>query len=284
MKIATWNINSVRRREELLCSWLDEQRPDLLLLQEIKCEEAKFPAASLLAAGYRAHAVGEKSYNGVAVLSRSDAPEPEVRLRALPGEESGAARYLEVGLGAWIVASLYLPNGNPAEGGKGEKFLYKLRWMEALTAHAASLLALERPAVLAGDYNIIPTANDCLNPAEWEGDALFRPESRLAFRRLLNAGWIDPLDERSAPPRKEAEPGRPPWTYWSYRGGAFAEDDGIRIDHLLLSPQAADCLIEAGIDREARAGKDASDHTPVWCRFQEGEPTAGGLFLPKAPA
>ena len=264
MRIASWNINSVRRREALLCAWLEKFSPDVVLLQEIKCEESQFPKAIFLSLGYESIVVGEKSYNGVAVLSRAAARE---RLRALPGEESGAARYLEVEVGGVIISCLYVPNGNPIAGGAGEKFLYKLAWLEALEARAAELRASERAVVLGGDFNIIPSARDCLDAQAWQGDALFRPESRRSFRRLLNSGWLDALDDLSSTLR--ADKTHLPWTYWSYRGGAFAADDGIRIDHLLLSPAAADRLRACGIDRQPRAQKDASDHTPVWCELAE---------------
>ncbi|MGR4001026.1 MAG: exodeoxyribonuclease III [Alphaproteobacteria bacterium] len=262
MRIATWNINSVRRREGLLCEWLGSFSPDVLLLQEIKCEEARFPGALFLSLGYESVVVGEKGYNGVAVLSRLGVKE---RLRSLPGEMSGAARYLEVEVGDVIVSSLYLPNGNPIEGGGGKKFLNKLLWMESFSAHAKDLLELERPVVLGGDYNIIPSARDCLDAAAWSGDALFREESRRSFGGLVASGWLDALDDMSCGLREHRE--QAPWTYWSYQGGAFASDDGIRIDHFLLSPRAADRLEASGIDREPRAHKDASDHTPVWCEL-----------------
>ncbi|MDA7985124.1 MAG: exodeoxyribonuclease III [Alphaproteobacteria bacterium] len=277
MRIATWNINSVRRREKLLREWLEQTTPDVLLLQEIKCEEGQFPAAIFLSLGYEALVVGEKAYNGVAVLSRHKMKE---RLRALPGEKSGAARYLEVEVGDVIVSSLYLPNGNPTENGAGEKFLYKLSWLESFAAHARDLLRLERPVVLGGDYNIIPSARDCLDAEAWSGDALFRPESRRAFRALLNSGWTDALDDETSPVRVDRD--RAPWTYWSYRGGAFAADDGIRIDHFLLSPSAADRLKSGGVDRDARADKDASDHAPVWCELREGDAAADAPADPAA--
>ena len=263
MKIASWNINSVRRRASLVVDWLERFAPDALLLQETKCEADKFPYTVFAAAGYHAEVVGEKSYNGVAVLTRDPV---EVRARALPHEESGAARYLEVAAGDVILASLYLPNGNPWEDGRGEKFLYKLHWMSALAAHAEALLREEKAVILGGDYNIIPTARDCLNADAWREDALFQPQSRHFFRGLLNRGWMDALDDLATGVRRAPETA--PWTYWSYQGGAFAADDGIRIDHLLLSPRAADQLVESGIDRGPRAHKDASDHAPVWCMLE----------------
>ena len=267
LKVASWNVNSVRRRQEHITQWLASAAPDLLLLQELKCEENQFPLALFQAQGYNALLVGQKSYNGVAVVYKQELKVVE-RLRALPNESSGQARYLEVELDSWIISTLYLPNGNPthnADGSIHEKFQLKLDWMQCLVSHAQTLRKLERPAILAGDYNIIPTARDCVNPADWHSDALYRSESRQVFRRLLNQGWADALDDLSTGKRVPSD--TTPWTYWSYQGGAFDSDNGIRIDHLLLSPQAADRYQQGTIDRTPREEEGASDHTPVIAEF-----------------
>ena len=278
--VASWNVNSVRKRQELLVAWLEHAHPDILLLQELKCEETQFPRTVFEAAGYEALVVGQKAYNGVAILHKKGLKIQE-RERVLPNEESGQARYLEVEVGAWIFASLYLPNGNPltdkdktdksgadknGAGTPSEKFRLKLQWMECLLTHAERLRTLERPTVLGGDYNIIPTARDCVTPADWQDDALFHPESRRVFRKLLNAGWTDALDDLL---NKRTPSTEPPWTYWSYQGGAFDSDDGIRIDHMLLSPEAADHYKHGTIDRTPRAEEGASDHTPVLVHFTD---------------
>ena len=214
LKVASWNVNSVRRRQEHITQWLASAAPDLLLLQELKCEDNQFPLALFQAAGYDALRVGQKSYNGVAVVYKQGLKVGE-RLRGLPDESSGQARYLEVELDSWIIATLYLPNGNPthnADGSIHEKFQLKLDWMQCLISHAHNLLSLERPTILAGDYNIIPTARDCVTPADWQDDALFHSESRQVFRTLLNQGWTDALDDLSTGKRKPGD--TTPWTYW----------------------------------------------------------------------
>ncbi|WP_042703381.1 exodeoxyribonuclease III [Azospirillum sp. B506] len=250
MKIATWNVNSAKARLPLITNWLRTASPDVVLFQEIKCETAAFPTAAFEELGYHVNAVGQKAYNGVALLSKAPA---EKMLTRLPGEpEDEQARYVEATVSGVRIASLYLPNGNPAPG---EKFAYKLRWMDRLYDHASSLLAQEIPVVLGGDYNIIPEARDVFSPQAFAGDALFRPESRAKFRALLNLGLTEAYralhdDDRA-------------YTFWDYQAGSWPRDNGLRIDHFLLSPQAADRLAGCTIDRGPRGLEKASDHTPV---------------------
>ena len=255
MLIATWNVNSVKQRLDHLRRFLEAAQPDVVCLQELKCQEAAFPAAEIEALGYNVAVLGQKAFNGVAILSK--APLSDVR-RGLPGDEADEqARYIEAvvpeGTGVVRVASLYLPNGNPLGT---EKFTYKLAWMERLRRHAAELIALEEPLVLAGDYNVIPEARDVKRPDDWRDDALFRPESRSAFRRLENLGLYDAVRLRTQAPGV--------YTFWDFQRGSWERDDGIRIDHHLLTPQAADLLRDAWIEREARGGAKPSDHVPVW--------------------
>ncbi|GAB4178911.1 MAG: exodeoxyribonuclease III [Thalassobaculales bacterium] len=255
VKIASFNVNSIKVRLPNLLVWLEEAAPDIVVLQEIKCEEPAFPALELQAAGYHSVVLGQKTYNGVAILSRQPA---EDVLRGLPGDDGDTqARYLEATVAGIRVAAIYLPNGNPAPG---EKFDYKLAWMDRLNARARLLLETEMPVVLAGDYNVIPEPRDAYDAAAWEGDALFRPESRRRFRALLNLGYTDAF--------RAIHPERIAWTFWDYQAGRWPRDEGIRIDHLLLSPQAADRLEDAGIDKAPRGREKASDHTPIWCRLR----------------
>jgi exodeoxyribonuclease-3 len=255
MLIATWNINSVKARLDTALAWVKEASPDVLCLQEIKCESEAFPAAAFEELGYNVAVHGQKTYNGVALLSKAL---PEDVRRGLPGDEGDAqARYLEAVLpldGATVrVASIYLPNGNPPET---DKYAYKLAWMDRLIAHAQSLLSLEEPLVLAGDYNAIPSALDARTPEAWRGDALFLPETRARLRCLMNLGLTDAV--------RALNPERPGlYTFWDYQAGAWQKDNGIRIDHLLLSPQAADRLSGARIDKHVRAWERPSDHVPV---------------------
>ena len=255
--IATWNVNSVNARLPNVLDWLASARPDIALLQEIKCVDAAFPAEAVGDLGYNIAVHGQKSYNGVAILSRR--PIADVR-RGLPGDAGDEqARYLEATTCGVRVASIYLPNGNPIGT---EKFAYKLAWMDRLRAHAAALLELDQAVVLGGDYNVIPAAEDCHDPKAWAGDALFQPESRRAFRALLHLGYTEAFralhpDERGA------------YSFWDYQGGAFQLDHGIRIDHLLLSPQAADRLVACAIDKAPRRQPKASDHTPVTVTLQD---------------
>lgn len=255
MKITTWNINGVKARIESVLTYLRQESPDVICLQEIKSIDEGFPAGAFEDLGYNVAVHGQKGFNGVAILSKIAFDDVTQRL---PGDDTDEqARYLEVTLsipsGALKVASLYLPNGNPIES---EKFSYKLAWMQRLQDHARELLKDELPFVLAGDYNVIPLPEDAKNPEAWTKDALFQPESRAAFRELVNEGLTDAV--RLCHP----EPGL--YTFWDYQAGAFQKDNGIRIDHLLLSPQAADHLTAAGIDRFTRAWEKPSDHVPVW--------------------
>lgn len=259
MKIATFNINGVKARIAALSDWLAGANADVVVLQEIKSVDEGFPREYLEDLGWTVETHGQKGFNGVAILSRL--PLEDVT-RGLPGDDADEqARYIEatvIGSRAVRIAGLYLPNGNPAPG---PKYDYKLSWMERLRLRAAELLASEMPVVMLGDYNIIPQPRDAANPANWVEDALFLPESRAAFRRILHQGWSDAI--RLHDPHAT----RGPFTFWDYQGGAWKRDDGIRIDHLLLSPQAADLLVESEIDKEARAGEKPSDHVPVWVRL-----------------
>ena len=254
MKIATFNINGIKARIEALTAWLDAARPDVVLLQEIKSTDETFPRTPFEDRGYNLETHGQKSFNGVAILSRY--PLEDVS-RGLPGDAADDhARWIEatvVGRHAVRVCGLYLPNGNPAPG---PKYDYKLAWMDRLRTRAKALLSEEIPVVLAGDYNVIPQDEDARKPEVWREDALGLPESRRAFRRLLNLGYTDALRARTAAPGL--------YSFWDYQAGAWERDNGIRIDHLLLSPQAADLLRDARIDREVRGGDKPSDHVPVW--------------------
>ncbi len=254
MKIATFNINGVRARLPRLLEWLEEAAPDVVCLQEIKSTDENFPRLEFESRGWQVETHGQKGFNGVALLAR--APIRDVR-RGLPGDpQDHQARYIEAGIEGVRVASIYAPNGNPAPG---PKFDYKLAWLERLITHARALLALERPIVLAGDYNIIPAPQDCHDPDAWKDDALFRPESRAKWRTLVFQGWTDAI--------RQCHPSGDCFTFWDYQRGAWQRDDGIRIDHLLLSPQAADRLHEADVDRMVRGREKASDHAPVWVRL-----------------
>lgn len=255
MKIATWNVNSVKARLPNVLDWLAEAKPDVVLLQEIKCQDEGFPALEFEALGWRCAVHGQKSYNGVAILSRH--PMHDV-VRGLPecaGDDQ--SRYIEASINGMRVASIYLPNGNPAPG---DKFDYKLRWMRRLITHAKTLLASGRMVVLGGDYNICPTDLDVYDPPAWRNDALCRPESRALYRELTYLGLTDSF--RALHPD---EPHR--FSFWDYQAGAWQRDLGLRIDHLLLSPQAADRLVASDIDKTPRGREKASDHTPVWATF-----------------
>lgn len=253
MRIATWNVNSVNARLETVLGWLRAAAPDVVCLQEIKCVDEKFPREPFEDLGYQVETHGQKTYNGVALLSKS--PLEDVR-RGLPGEpEDEQARYIEAvvsGERPVRVGGIYLPNGNPIGT---DKFSYKLRWMERLRLHAADLLRLEEPLVLCGDYNVIPGPEDADKPEGWVNDALFRPESRAAWRALKNLGLYDAYEQL------DGRPGG--YTFWDYTAGAWQRNHGIRIDHHLLSPQAADRLRAVEIHRDVRAGEKPSDHVPV---------------------
>ena len=260
MKIATWNVNSIKARLPRVLEWLGEFQPDVALLQEIKCVDEDFPALEIGDAGYNVATCGQKSYNGVAILSKRPI---EVERRALPGDESDEqARYIEALVGGVRVASIYLPNGNPTrddDGSDSEKYRYKLKWMERLRAHAGELLETEDAFVLGGDYNICQNDGDVYDPDGFADDALCRPESRKRFRALNHLGLTNAFRVF------DAAPGR--YSYWDYKAGAWQKDNGLLIDHLFLSPQAADRLKAAGIDRTPRGKEKASDHTPVWCEL-----------------
>ena len=252
MKLVTYNLNGIRARLPRLLDYLDREKPDVVCLQELKCADDALPIGDIEGAGYHAVWHGQKGFNGVAILSRSSSP--ELRQVGLPGDpDDSHSRYIEAEVDGVIIASIYLPNGNPVGT---EKFDYKLKWMERLRARAADLLALERPVVLAGDYNVIPEDRDTFSRRAMADDALFQPESQAAFRRLVNQGWTDAL--------RAFHPDEPKlFTFWDYQAGAWQRDAGFRIDHLLCSPQAADRLQGAEVHKWARAEEKASDHAPV---------------------
>ena len=251
MKIATWNVNSIKARLANVLEWLASEGPDIVMLQEIKCVDDAFPAEPMEDLGYNICVHGQKTYNGVAILSRR--PIDDV-LRGLPGnDEDSQARYLEATIDGLRCAAIYLPNGNPVDS---EKFGYKLSWMEHLTARAAALLEDEMPVVLAGDFNVVPQDEDVHDPVAWADDALCQPQTRHRFRTLLNLGYTDAYRIHNTAPHR--------FSFWDYQRGAWQKDDGVRIDHLLLSPQAADRLTASGIDTRPRGRPKPSDHTPVW--------------------
>ena len=252
MKLVTYNLNGIRARLPRLVEYLDREKPDVLCLQELKCADDVLPIADIEAAGYHAVWHGQKGFNGVAILARSGVP--ELRQVGLPGDpDDNHSRYIEAEVDGVIIASIYLPNGNPIGT---EKFDYKLNWMGRLEARAAELLALERPTVLAGDYNVIPEDRDTFSRRAMADDALFQPESQAAFRRIVNLGYTDAL--------RDLHPDEPKlFTFWDYQAGAWQRDAGFRIDHLLCSPQAADRLQSAEVHKWARAEEKASDHAPV---------------------
>ena len=254
-KIATWNVNSVKARLPHLIDWLKTASPDVVLLQEIKCVTDEFPRLEVQSAGYCCEVIGQKAYNGVAIVAKQKITDV---IYALPGDaEDDHARYIEGTVGDVRVASIYLPNGNPIDS---PKFAYKLGFLERLDAHAQGLFASERPVVLGGDYNVCPTDEDVWDVRAMARDALVQPETRAAFRKILNQGWTDAI--------RTLRPHGRHYTYWDYFQNRFARDHGLRIDHLLLSPAAADRLKDVGIDRGPRAKEKASDHTPVWCELQ----------------
>ncbi len=253
-KIASWNVNSVKARLEHLSKWLTDFAPDIVLLQELKCIEENFPAMEIEDLGYNVAVVGQKSYNGVAILSKSPI---DVELTALPGDAADEqARYVEAFTGGVRVASIYLPNGNPIPG---EKFDYKLAWLERLYNHTKELLKGEDVFVLGGDYNVIQLDGDVHDPRAFADDALFQPESRAALRKIINLGLTDAFRATTS------EIGLYSW--WGYMAGGWAKDHGVLIDHLLLSPQAADKLVTCDIDRTPRGWEKPSDHTPIWCEL-----------------
>ncbi|MDQ3247461.1 MAG: exodeoxyribonuclease III [Pseudomonadota bacterium] len=261
MKLATYNLNGIRARLPRLLEWLEREKPDVACFQELKCADESLPIGDIEAAGYGAVWHGQKGFNGVAILVRGDTP--KLRRVGLPGDdEDSHSRYIEAEVpfgdgsaaGALIVGSLYLPNGNPVGT---DKFDYKLRWMERMRVHAAGLLAEERPAVLAGDWNVVAEDRDVFSVRATQHDALLQPETRSAWRQILYQGWTDAL--RALHPREDAL-----YTFWDYTAGCWQRDAGFRIDHLLLSPEATDRLRGAGVDKWARAEEKASDHAPTW--------------------
>ena len=255
MRIATWNVNSIRQRMDSLQAWLKEREPDMVCLQEIKCTDDAFPREPLEALGYNVAVHGQKTFNGVALLSKL--PFDEVAPGLIGDDGDVQARFLEALVstkqGVVRLVSLYLPNGNPAPG---DKYTYKLNWMDRLIKFSRDRLTLEEPFVLAGDFNVIPEARDARRPESWVTDALFLPATREKFRALTNLGFTDAL--------RAASDDAGLYTFWDYQAGAFQKNDGIRIDHLLLSPQAADRLTDVGIDRHVRGWDKPSDHVPVW--------------------
>ena len=257
MRIASFNINGVKARLPRLKEWLEETRPKVACLQEVKSQDDGFPASEFEAIGYKAIWHGQKSFNGVAILV--DGVEPVEIQRGLPGDDSDEqARYLEAEVNGIRICNLYLPNGNPQPG---PKFDYKLAWMERLRARMAQLWAEEVPAVVLGDFNVVPQDKDIWSPAALANDALMQPESRDAYARLLADGWTDAIDTLN--PRGGV------WTFWDYQAGAWQRDHGFRIDHLLLSPECADRMSAAGVDKDYRGREKASDHAPVWVELRD---------------
>lgn len=257
MKIATYNVNGVNGRLPVLLRWLKEKQPDVVCLQELKAPQEKFPEDAIKEAGYTAIWHGQKSWNGVAILSKKGMPE-EVR-RTLPGDnEDMHSRYIEAIVNGVTIGCLYLPNGNPAPG---PKFDYKLQWFERLTKHASDLLAAGKPVVLTGDYNVMPTEIDVYKPERWVKDALFRPETREAFKKLISQGWTDAI--------RKLYPDEVIYTFWDYFRNNYQRNAGLRIDHFLLSPQLENQLIAAGVDRDVRGWEKSSDHAPVWIELSE---------------
>lgn len=256
MKIATYNVNGVNGRLNVLLRWLEESAPDIVCLQELKAPGEKFPIEAINAAGYNAIWHGQKSWNGVAILAR-DIEIQEVG-RALPGDpEDIQSRYIEAMVGDILICCLYLPNGNPAPG---PKFDYKMKWFERLTARAAKLIEFKTPVILIGDFNVMPTELDVYKPERWVKDALFRPEVREAFHNLVAQGWTDAL--------RELHPGEKIYTFYDYFRNAYERDAGLRIDHFLLSPELKSKLKEAVVDRHVRGWEKTSDHCPVWIRLK----------------
>jgi len=255
MKIATYNVNGINARLPVLLQWLAETTPDVVCLQELKAPQDKFPLQAISDAGYSAVWKGQKSWNGVAILGRGI--ELQATRDALPGDDQDdQSRYIEATANGVLIGCLYLPNGNPAPG---PKFDYKLRWFDRFIGYAASLLASNTPTVLAGDFNVIPTNLDAYNPDRWLEDALFRPESRAAFGQLLTMGWQDAA--------RKLHPADRIYTYWDYFRNAYSRNAGLRIDHLLLSPELANDLVETGVDRAVRGWEKTSDHAPTWIKL-----------------
>lgn len=258
MKVATYNVNGVNGRLPVLLRWLSEDKPDIACLQELKAPDSKFPETPIRDLGYDAVWHGQKSWNGVAILSRVG--EIQETRRGLPGDPDDThSRYIEAAVNGLLIGCLYLPNGNPRPGAK---FDYKLRWFDRLIDHAAQLIGTGLPVMLAGDFNVMPTDLDVYKPERWLDDALFAPEVRAAFSRLLDQGWTDAL--------RAVHPGETIYTFWDYFRNAYGRNAGLRIDHLLLSPPLADRLVDAQVDRHVRAWEKTSDHAPVWIELADG--------------
>ena len=252
MKIVTFNINNINKRLENLVAWLEKTEPDVVCLQELKAEQQAFPAHALRALGYRGVWECERSWNGVAILARDR--DPVLTCSSLPGNpEDRQARYIEAAVNGILIASIYLPNGNPHPG---PKFNYKLAWFERLITHAAELMRAGVPVVLAGDFNVVPTAQDIYPTRSLDNNALIQPESRQAFARLLAQGWTDAL--------RRLYPAGPLWTFWDYKRERWPRDKGMRLDHFLLSPKMSERLVGGGVDRWVRGEENASDHAPAW--------------------
>jgi exodeoxyribonuclease-3 len=252
LKVASFNINNINKRLENLLTWLAKAEPDVVCLQELKAEQAAFPAKALRSLGYEAIWQGERSWNGVAILARHQTP--VLTRSSLPGNpQDTQARYIEAAVNGVLVTSIYLPNGNPQPG---PKFTYKLAWFERLMAHTAELLTTGVPVVLAGDYNVVPTPQDIYPTRSLDNNALIQPESREAFARLLAQGWTDAL--------RKLHPNGPLWTFWDYKRERWPADKGMRLDHFLLSPDTSRRLVDGGVDRWVRGEENASDHAPVW--------------------
>ena len=252
MKIATYNVNGINGRLPVLLRWLEESKPDVVCLQELKAPDEKFPLAAINDAGYSAIWHGQKSWNGVAILSREKEIK-EIR-RGLPGDpDDSHSRYIEALIDGIIIGCLYLPNGNPAPG---PKFDYKLKWFERFAIHSKELLQLKKPVILAGDYNVMPTELDVYKPERWVDDALFRPEVRAAFKAVVSQGWTDAI--------RHLYPKEVIYTFWDYFRNAYGRNAGLRIDHFLLSPQLKSKLVKAQVDKHVRGWEKSSDHAPVW--------------------
>jgi exodeoxyribonuclease III len=252
VKIATFNINNVNKRLENLLAWLSKTEPDVVCLQELKAEQKAFPAQALRALGYNAVWQGERSWNGVAILARGH--DPVLTRTSLPGNlEDRQARYIEAAVNGVLIACIYLPNGNPQPG---PKFNFKLAWFERLITHAAGLMSAGVPAILAGDYNVVPTEQDIYQTRSLDHNALIQPQSRQAFARMLAQGWTDAL--------RRLQPDGPLWTFWDYKRERWPANKGMRLDHLLLSPEISERLVNGGVDRWVRGEENASDHAPAW--------------------
>lgn len=255
MKIASFNVNGVIGRLDVLLRWLDEAAPDVVCLQELKASDTRFPATAIEAAGYGAVWHGQKSWNGVAILAKGNIP--LLTRKGLPGDPADdQSRYIEAVIDGMVIGNLYLPNGNPYPG---PKFDYKIKWFKRLQDYAAELLELDVPVVLAGDYNVIPTELDVYRPERWKNDALFRIQVRKAYGELLKQGWTDAV--------RALHPDETMYTFWHYFRNSFARDAGLRIDHFLLDPSTADRLVRAKVDRHIRGWDHASDHAPVWIQL-----------------